>query len=161
MQKETEKQYKIEKQYNGIRGRFRLPEFKEIDTELEISDSEETNFLLRAIIRRISEKIDFYRTMMEEILQPDASNIYAMHETRCLDEEEKNRMYDLYRKLMDFNRQSIEISLEPDEKCEAEFINGFFSEWKELKKELLNFVRKMRASWKIEADIKEDVGYLG
>lgn len=154
-------QKEIEKQYNELRGKFGLPGFKEIDIELEISDFEETNFLLRSIIRRISEKVDFYRTMMEEILQPDASNIYAMHETRCLDDEEKSRMYNLYRKLMDFDRQSIEISLELNEKDEAEFINGFFSEWKELKKELLNFVRKMRASWKIEADIKEDVGYLG
>lgn len=160
-------QKEIEKQYNELRGRFGLPEFREINSELEISDFEETNFLLRAIIRGISEKIDFYSTMMEEILQPDASNIHAMHETRCIDEEEKGQMYDLYRKLMDFNRQSIELSLEinekgeVNEKGEAEFINQFFSEWKGLKKEMLIFVRKMRASWKTEADIKEDVGYLG
>jgi len=154
-------QKEIEKKYNELRGRFGLPEFKEMDIELEISDFEETNFLLRAIIRGISEKIDFYSTMIGEILQPDTANLYAMHETRCLDEEEKSDMYNLYRKLMDFNRQSTEISLELNEKGEAEFINGFFSEWKGLKKELLNFVRKMRASWKIEADIKEDVGYLG
>lgn len=154
-------QKEIEKQYNGLRGRFGLPEFKEMDSELEISGFDETSFLLRAIIRGISEKIDFYRTMVEEILQPDASNLYAMHETRCLDEEEKSEMYNLYRRLMDFNRQSVELSLEPNEKAEAEFINSFFIEWKGLKKELLNFVRKIRASWKIEADIKEDLGYLG
>ena len=151
----------IEKQYNELRKKYKLPEFKEIDFEFEISDLEETNFLVRAIIRRIAEKLDFYTTMLEEILQPDTSNLYAMHETRFFDENEKKRMYDLYSKLMDFNRQSIEISLEHNEKNDSDFINDAFNEWKLLKQELLSFVKKMRDSWKIEADIKEDVGYLG
>lgn len=152
---------KIEKQYTELKKKFKLPEFKEIDFEFELSDLEETNFLLRAIIRRMAEKLDFYSTMLEEILQPDTSNLYAMHETRFFDEDEKKRMYDLYTKLMNFNRQSIEVSLERDEREEANFINGFFDEWKNLKYELLKFVKKMKDSWKKEADIKEDVGYLG
>ncbi len=151
----------IEKQYNELRKRFRLPEFNEINFELELSDFEETNFLLRAIIRRIAEKLDFYTTMVEETLQPDASNLYAMHETRHFDDVEKKRMFDLYRKLMDFNRRSIENSLEHDESSEAGLINEFFDEWEAIKKELLGFVKKMRDSWKTETDIKEDIGYLG
>ena len=71
-------------------------------------------------------------------------------------------MYELYTKLMNFNRQSIEVSLEHNEKEEAEFINNLFNEWKTLKQELLKLVKKIRASWKTEdADIKEDLGYLG
>ena len=151
----------IEKQYNELRKKQKLPEFNVIDNEFEISDVEETNFLLRAIIRKIAEKLDFYTTMIEEILQPDASNIYAMHETRHFDEDEKKQMYDLYRKLMDFNRQSIVHSLEHNENDDANFINDIFRDWKELKKELLGFAKKMRASWKTETDIKEDIGYLG
>ena len=151
----------IEKQYNELRKKHKLPEFKEIDFEFEISDLEETNFLLRAIIRKIAEKLDFYSTMLEEVLQPDTSNLYAMHETRYLDENEKKQMYELYTKLMNFNRHSIEVSLEHDEKEKVDFVNNIFNEWKNLKQELLKFVKKMRASWKTEADIKEDLGYLG
>lgn len=151
----------IEKKYNELRKKHKLPEFKEIDEEFEISGLEETNFLLRAIIRRIAEKLDFYTTMLEEILQPDTSNLYAMHETRFFDENEKNRMYDLYSRLMDFNRQSIELSLERNEKNDVDFINNIFNDWKQLKQELLRFVKKMRDSWKAEVGIKEDVGYLG
>ena len=151
----------LEKQYNELKKKFNLPEFKEVDNEFELSDLEETNFLLRSIIRRIDEKLDFYTTMIEEILQPDTSNLYAMHETRYFDENEKNMMYDLYRKLMDFNRQSIELSLQHDESNEVKFINNFFVEWNELKEELLKYAKKMRASWKTEANIKEDLGYLG
>jgi len=151
-----------EKQYNELRKKHKLPEFKDIDFEFEISDLEETNFLLRAIVRRIAEKLDFYSTMLEEILQPDTSNLYAMHEIRYFDDDEKKQMYGLYSKLMNFNRQSIEVSLQHNEKDEADFVKDLFDEWKSLKQELLRFVKKMRASWKTEeADIKEDLGYLG
>ena len=151
-----------EKQYNELRKKFKLPEFMEIDFEFEISDLEETSFLLRAIIRRIAEKLDLYSSMLEELLQPDASNLYAMHETRYFDDDEKKQMYELYTKLMNLNRMSIEVSLQHDGKEEAEFINNLFDEWKMLKQELLRFVKKMRVSWKTEeADIKEDLGYLG
>ncbi|MBS3105865.1 hypothetical protein J4234_06445 [Candidatus Woesearchaeota archaeon] len=152
----------IEKQYTELKKKHMLPEFREIDFEFELSDLEETSFLLRAIIRRMEEKLDFYSTMLEELLQPDTSNLYAMHETKFFDEDEKKQMYELYTKLMNFNRQSIEVSLEHNENNEADFINRLFDEWKALKQELLMFVRKMRASWKTEEDdIKEDLGYLG
>lgn len=151
----------IEKQYNELKGKLELPEFRELDFEFEIRDFEETNFLLREIVRRISEKFDFYATMMEKILQPDPSNLYAMHETRDFSEDEKNRMYGLYRRLMALNRQSIEVSLQHDEKSETEFIGNALEEWKILKKEILAFVKRMKDSWKTEVDIKEDVGYLG
>ena len=154
----------IEKQYNELRKNHALPEFIEIDSEFEISDLEDTSFLLRGIIRRIAEKLDFYSTMLEEILQPDTSNLYAMHETRFFDENEKKQMYELYTKLMNFNRRSIEVSLSSsskDEIDEIEFINILFGEWKAIKQELLKYVKKMRASWKAETDIKEEIGYLG
>jgi len=151
----------IEKKYNELRKKFKLPEFKDMDFEFEISDLEETNFLLRVIIRRIAEKLDFYTTMLEETLQPDTSNLYAMHETRHFDEDEKKEMYDLYRKLMGLNRQTIELSLEHDENSTVDFINKSLNVWKELKKDLLKFARKMKESWKTETDIKEDLGYLG
>ena len=151
----------IEKQYYEIKKKYTLPEFKELDSEFEISDLEETNFLLRAIVRRIAEKLDFYSTMLEEILQPDTSNLYAMHETRFFDEKEKNQMYDLYRKLMNYNRQSIEVSIKNDERELTDFITSFFSIWVSLKNELLRFVKTMKNSWETETDVKEDLRYLG
>ena len=151
-----------EKQYNELRKKHKLPEFKEIDFEFEISDLEETSFLLRSIIRRMEEKLDFYSTMLEELLQPDTSNLYAMHEIRYFDDDEKKQMYGLYTKMMSFNRQSIEVFLTHNEKEEADFINNLFNDWKTLRQELLRFVKKIKESWKTEeADIKDDLRYLG
>lgn len=151
----------IEKQYGELSKKYKLPDFKELDSEFEISDIEKTNFLLRAIIRRIAEKLDFYTTMLEEILQPVTSNLYVIHETRFFDENEKRQMYNLYCRMMDFNRQSIIISLENNYDNEVDFINSFFNKWKEIKEELLVYVNKMKDSWHTESEIKEDLGYLG
>lgn len=152
----------IEKKYNELKKKHKLPEFKEMDFEFEISSLEDTNFPMRAVVRRIAEKLDFYTTMLEEVLQPDTSSLYAMHEMKYFQADEKNAMYAIYTKLMNLNRQSIEALLERDEKSEADFIITVFDEWKKIKAELLKFVKKMRASWNAEeADIKEDLGYLG
>ena len=150
-----------EKQYNELRKRHKLPEFRELDFELELQDSEKTAYLLREIIRKIGEKLDFYSRVIEEILQPDTSNIYALHESRFFDEKEKKDMYDIYVKLMNLSRSSLEISLGNDPKSEAEFITRFLDEWKGLKAELIKYARKMKDSWKPWADIKEDLGYMG
>ena len=150
-----------EKQYNELRKKYKLPEFREIDYEFELSDLDETNFLMKSVMRRISEKLDFFTAILEELLQPDASNISSIHESRFFDEFEKKEMYDIYRKLMTFNRRSIELSLAGNEKNESEFIAEFFSEWKSMKEGLKKYLNKMKVSWKTETDIKEDIGYLG
>ena len=150
-----------EKQYNELKKKFKLPDFKDIDLEFEISDVEETNFLLRVIIRRIAERLDFYTTMLEEILQPDTAKLYAMHESRIFEEEDKKKMFEFYRKLMILSRRSVEASLESNEKEEASFINDFMNEWEKIKSELLFYVRRIKDSWNKDADTKEDISYLG
>ena len=151
----------IEKKYATLKKKYKLPDFEDIDFEFEISHLEHEKFVLRGIIRRIAEKLDFFSTMLEEQLQPDTSNLYAMHETRFFDESQKKKMYDLYSKLMMMNRSSIEVMLEGGEEREAEFIVSVFSKWKGIKEELMDFVNKIKLSWETEVDIKEDIGYLG
>ena len=155
MAKETEKQY------SELRKKLKLPEFREIDFEFEISDLEETNFLLRAIVRRIAEKLDFCSTLLEEVLQPEPSNLYAMHETGFFDEDEKTQMNALYSRLMVLNRNSIETILGSNENEQASFISSSLSEWKALKNELLKYVRKMKDTWTSEIESDERVGYMG
>ena len=151
----------IEAQYNELRKKYRLPEFRDINLEFEISDLEEASFLLRAIIRRIAEKLDFHTTMVEDILQPDTSKPYSMHESRFFDEQEKKSMNEVYKQLMILSRQSIEALLAGNEKEEASFINGFTNEWKKIKLKLLSYITRMKDAWKTESEAKEDLGYLG
>ena len=151
----------IEKIYSELKKKHDLLDFKELDFELEISNIEQEKFVLREIVRRCAEKIDFCCKLLEEILQPDASNLYALHESRFFEEEERKKMYELYKKLMFLSRNSIEIILEGQEIKEAQFIKEFFRQWKSLKKEMFYFLAKMKDSWKNELNLKDEVGYLG
>ena len=76
-----------EKQYGELRKKYRLPEFKEMNYEFELSDLDETDFLIKAI----AEKLDFFAGLFEELLQPDGSNLSAMHESRVFEDDEKKR----------------------------------------------------------------------
>ncbi|MDI6731602.1 MAG: 3-dehydroquinate synthase family protein, partial [Candidatus Margulisbacteria bacterium] len=62
-------------------------------------------------------------------------------------EDEKEKMSKIYKKLMEFERQSLSLDVEPDEKKEVEFINNLFKEWKKFKDEMIKITKKMKESW--------------
>ena len=151
----------IKKQWEELKKKHTLPDFKLLDLDFDIGSIEETDFPTKAVVGKIAEKIEFFIGLLSDILQPEPSNIYAMHETRFFDEDEKKAVYQLYTKLMTYSRRCLELSLMNSQKDDAEFISLFYEEWQSTKQELLGFIHKMRQSWSIEGDIKEDLGYLG
>ena len=53
------------------------------------------------------------------------------------------------------------INLGSSEADQAEFIKKINEEWKNIKIDLVKFITKMKESWTVETDAKEDLGYLG
>ena len=151
----------IKKEYEKLSKEYRLPKFKDIDLVFEISTLESTAFLLRNIIGKITEKIDYYTNLLEELLQPDASSLSGLHEIRFFTDDEKHKIYSLYKRLMKLNREAIETYLTQNEKNEASYIIDAFNKWLEIKKELLGYVVIMKESWDKETGMEEDLGYLG
>ena len=150
----------IEEQYDKFK-KYGLPSFKDLNNEFEISSIENENFLLREIINKIVDRTDFFSRLFEDLLQPDPSLLRSMQEAKIFNEEERKVIYDLYKKLMVINRKSVEISLNRDEKEEANFIKKSFDEWKELKTSTSQIVDKIKDSWKKETYSKEKLSYLG
>ena len=151
----------IEQEYNKLSKKYKLPKFKEIDDEFEISTFETPRFLIRNILRRIEEKLEFYIEVIGNLVHPDASSISTMYEVRYFSDEEKNEMYNLFKILMKSNRHIIELILINDVKSQTEFLNNFFVDWLTMKKELINYLDKMKESWEKESTIEEDLGYFG
>ena len=151
----------IEKEYDKLSKKFKLPKFKDIDSEFEISNLENTRFLIKNILRKIAEKLEFYIEIIGNLVHPDASNISSMYEVRYLSEDEKNDMYILFKKMMKAERNIVEVVLRNDEKQQAELLNSFFNEWLDMKKGLIGCIGKIKESWGKDSSIEEDVGYLG
>jgi len=151
----------IEKEYNNLSKKYKLPKFKEMDNEFEVSALDNEKFLIKNILRRISEKLEFYTEFISNLVHPDGSSISNMYEIRFFSEDEKNDMYNLFKRLMKIDRNVTELVLKNDEKEQSNFLNKFFTDWMNIKKELLNYIKKMKDSWEKQSTIEEDIGYFG
>ena len=125
-----------------------------------MSSIEEEAFLLREIRRKIVEKIDLYVKLLDEWLNPEAT-ISNMHESKLFNEKDRQELFQIYKRLMFFDRYSIETAAKEDDEKSAGFINIVFKEWHELKENISVFVKKAKESWLEEVDVKEELGYMG
>ena len=150
----------LKKEYNKFCEKYSLPSFEELDNAFEVSCVEHKEFLLREARRKIAERLEIVAKFLEELLQPDQT-LANLHECRKITEDDKKRIFDLYRKLMMLCRYSFELDLVCSEEKDASFIKDVFKEWKELKNEILDYVKKAEESWKDVEFTEEELEYLG
>lgn len=151
----------IKKDYEELRKKYSLPDYKSMDDDFEISCIDDGDSLLRDIDRKIAEKIEFFADIINSVLQPDTSSLTDMHECRFFNDAEKKVLFDLYKVLMGMHRASIELLIHNNEKETAEFIKDTCSKWGNVKKSIAATVRKMKETWQKEISYKEELGYLG
>ena len=58
----------IEQEYIKLGKKYKLPEFKEIDAEFEISSLDNEKFLIKNTLRKISEKLEFYTEVIGNLV---------------------------------------------------------------------------------------------
>lgn len=150
---------KIKESYESLGKRFSLPKFEELE-EFQVSSIEEPDFLLSSIRERMAEKVHDVIDFLSDMFQPDAS-ITNMYESRDFSEEEKKGAFDAFRRLMFWKRASLKASIIGSDEAEAEFIRGFVSEWKSLKRDLVELVEKVGISWETDSEQSEKLGYFG
>ena len=84
-----------------------------------------------------------------------------MHEVKDLTDEKKKEIYELYRKMMMINRESIVISLQTDDEKTAKYISDFYVSWIDIKKQLISIVTLMKNSWIDEKTSSDVLEYFG
>ena len=150
---------KLKKRYQPLMKKYKLPGFDELDLEFEIGSIESADFLLGEIRKRISDKARDICCLVEEVLQPD-TNLASLYESRVFDEQEKHKIFDLYKKLMVANRRAVELYVLNDEKLDAAFIRDFTREWAGIKLYVVGFIRKLRESWEKKTEEGERARYI-
>jgi hypothetical protein len=150
----------MEELYSGLKEKHSLPAFEALDREFEISTIEEEAFLLRNIRKKVVEKADSAIKLFDGLLHPD-SGFSGYKEANVFDDADRERMIELYKRLMFFSRLSTELSFDDSDELNARFINDFLKEWPDLKAEVISFVRRMKDSWHKDITKKEVVRYLG
>lgn len=152
--------FNLKQEYSNLK--YKLPKFDDLDYEFEISLANIKNkeFLLRNIRRRINDKIILFCRIIENLIYPNQNNLITMFELKSFSEEEKDNMLKLYKRLMKFERKSLILDVNPDDKEDFEYINNVYRLWKEFKDEILKITEKMERSWGIEDKPLKDV-YFG
>lgn len=151
----------IKKNYQKLAKKYKLPNYVEIDLGFEISTIDKEKFLLREVRRRMLDKIDGIKDILESIIQPDTNIFSSIYESRIFNDEEKKKIYNIYKNLMILTRTATIVNLRADEKEEAKFIYDAFNEWQKLKSELILYIEKIKNNWKKETSVEEDLAYLG
>ena len=128
-----DEKFNLKEEYNKLK--HKIPRFEDLDNEFELSTAniKDKSFLLRNIRRRLNDKIIFYCRIIEGLLYPNSNSITGMMEINSFNEKEKEKMANIYKKLMEFERESLSLDVNPDEKNDVEFINNLFKEWKKFK----------------------------
>ena len=150
----------VKEDYTELSKKHKLPSFVEMEREFEISTLDEEGFLLREVRRKITEKVELYFKFLEEILQPETT-VANMHESREFNEEEREKIFKLFSKLMFLYRLSMETSVNEDDQKSADYINTVFTDWDSIKDQFSKIVAKAKESWLNEKNIKEDLEYMG
>jgi len=151
---------KIKKKYDGLKEKYSLPDFDELNNEFEISTIEHEDFLLRQIRKKIADKINVMGEFLECLLSPDTA-MANLYEYKAFDDNERKKIFELYKRLKVLEKLALELSLNHDDEKDAEFIKDVFSSWNKMRSEITSFIKKIKNFWENESTEEYKAGYFG
>ena len=146
--------------YKKLAKKYDLPDYDKLNSQFEIGSIESNEFLLRDIRKKIGEKMGIYSRNLDSILHPEAT-LTDLYESKFFTDEEKNKIFQIYKKLMILNRTSLVVSTVLQDTEEVKFINKASNEWDSFLKEFKKIFEKLKDLWKVDTDIKEHLEYFG
>ncbi len=155
----------IKKEYQTLEKKYKLPDYEELDREFEllyVMDIKEIKYVLRFIRRRINDKVAWACTMVQSILQPNPGSLVNLQESNCFARDDKQRLFNLLKEMMQLERKSLLLDINPDEKNDAAFINESYKHWSSFKNEVAWAAEKMHKHWSmVQEERKERGHYFG
>lgn len=154
----------IKHEYEGFVKKYKLPSYEELDNEFELlyfTNIIEISYVLRFVRRRINDRLSAFTSILQGFLQPNPGSPINLEESSFLDENEKKKIVILIRELMNIERMNTLLDLDFDEKKEAEFIKNAVNKWFELKKEILELLKKVKKGWESKVSEESKEPYFG
>ena len=140
---------KLKTEYLELHNKHRLPSFKEMNEDFYIEKiaENETDILIREIRRMVGDRLANYMRFIENLLNPVNVPMFVFSVIKLIGVEEKNKLQEIYKKLIQNEIKFVERDLEFEENKEAEFIRQSYELWQEIKKELANILEKVDKNW--------------
>jgi len=139
----------LKKDYEKLRKKYNLPEFKQLneDFEIEKAAQHETDFILREIRKHMMDKAIAYLRFIEMLLNPSNAPIFFFALVKGLTGTDKRLLEKIYEKLGEFEINVISLDCRYNEKGEAEFIKKLSSEWKCISEDMLKLAETLKRNW--------------
>ncbi|HTY43979.1 MAG TPA: hypothetical protein VMC80_01940 [Patescibacteria group bacterium] len=153
---------KLKKDYIKIQEKHNLPSFERLNEDFSIEKiaEYETDILIREVRKYTAEKLSNYLRFIEAIVNPVNSQPFIFSIISSINQEDKKRLNEMYKKLAKNEVRLIETDVSFSEAKEAEFIKKAYETWQEIKKDLLEVIDSIKRNWdnKTEGSNK---GYFG
>ena len=146
--------------YEELKKKYDLPDYKQMVRVFEIDSISKEDNILREILKKQHNKIEYYAELLESLLQPDTS-LSSMKETGNLNSEDVTVVRKLFAECMYLLRKFTEFGLDYGEEEAAKFVVEINNEWKKIKLEIKPILVKLKEIWKKEYKTDYDKGYLG
>jgi hypothetical protein len=162
MTKDEQKLEKLKKEYEVLKKKYDLPDFKDLNEDFSIEKiaESETEILIREVRKFMGDKMLNYMRFIENLLNPVNVPMFIFSIIKLLDAEEKKGLSEIYKELMKKEIQFIELDLEFDEKKEVEFIKNAYEFWQGIKKDMLKIIDKINKKWDNKFEVNSK-GYFG
>ena|SRR3989338_3019861 len=137
----------IPERYRRMQDKFNLPQFCELKEtfKLDVEDSDE---IFDNIRNEISERLF---TFTERVLEPvigGSDSFSCIFEQHMITDEERGKMFELYKKIQVLKWENNLLIINPDEKRTAEWIRKAWDLWNnELDREFSKVCKKFSAAW--------------
>jgi hypothetical protein len=149
----------LEKQYNALAKKHKLPGFKELNEDFEIEKIKRRSGILIKTIRKVMmEKIINSMSFLEMLLNPIvAPRVYLIY-IKSMTSEDKTEIDRIYGVLSEIVLDSLELEIEYSEKREAEMINGICKKWNSVKPGFIKVIKDLK---KPASSVIKEKSYFG
>jgi hypothetical protein len=149
----------LEKQYESLAKKYKLPAFKELNENFEIEKIKRRSGILIKTIRKVMmEKVINSMSFLEMLLNPvSAPRVYLIY-IKSMTSEDKNEIDRIYGVLSETVLNSLELEIEYSEKREAEMINEIYKKWNSVKP---GFVKVIKDLKKPASSVTRERNYFG
>ena len=133
--------------YKKMQNKFDLPQLNELKETFKF-DLEGNEKIFDQIRSEISERLFTFTDKIIEPVIAGSDSYSCLFEQEMLTDDERQRFFDLYKKIQVLKWENNLIMLQPDEKKAAEWVKKTWEFWNtELEAELSRLCRKLSTSW--------------
>ncbi|MCX6749506.1 MAG: hypothetical protein NTW17_02035 [Candidatus Pacearchaeota archaeon] len=152
----------LKKEYEKLQKQHKLPGFEEMNKDFYVEKiaETETDLLIREIRRMVGDRLANYMRLIENLLNPVNVPMFVFSILKMIGSEEKKKLTEVYKQLVQNEIKFVERDLEFDETKEAEFIRNSYNLWQGIKKELAGIFEKVEKHQDNKAE-ENNKGYFG